>query len=60
MPKKKPSNKPVKKAKVAKKKKVDLDNDMDDDDDDDFEGDTGEEVDEVGAEPTYSKDDDDF
>lgn len=59
MPKKKAPKKTVKKNKSVKKSK-DLDLDDDDDIDDEFEGDVGQEPDEVGAEPVYSKDDDDL
>ena len=58
MPKKKQLKKSVKKVKVKKKETAVLleEEDLDEED----EGDIGEETDEVGAEPVYSKDDDDF
>lgn len=56
MPKKKTLKKVAKKMR-GMKKETDLETSDDDELGDEFEGDVGEEVDEVGAEPVAGKDD---
>lgn len=54
---KKTAPKTVKKEKAVKKKKIDFDDEDEEEVDEDLEADDAHEVDEVGVEPAFGKDD---